>query len=132
MDLGKNIHKKHNTHMKIIYYLKTCDTCKRILRELKNINGYTLQDIKKDPVTEEQLEEMKRLAGSYEALFSRRATLYKQRGLKDVALTEDDFKDLLLEHYTFLSRPVIIDGETIFVGNSKATVQAAIQYLSSK
>lgn len=118
--------------MKIIYYLKTCDTCKRILRELKNINGYTLQDIKKDPVTEEQLEEMKRLAGSYEALFSRRATLYKQRGLKDAVLTEDDFKGLLLEHYTFLSRPVIIDGETIFVGNSKATVQAAIQYLSSK
>ena len=130
--LGKNTQETQHKNMKIIFYLKTCDTCKRILRELKNIDGFTLQDIKKDPVTEEQLEEMKRLAGSYEALFSRRATLYKQRGLKDVALTEDDFKNLILEHYTFLSRPVIIDGETIFVGNSKATVHAAIKYLSSK
>ena len=115
--------------MKTIFYLKTCDTCKRILRELKNIDGYTLQDIKKDPVTEEQLEEMKRLAGSYEALFSRRATLYKQRGLKDVALTEDDFKNLILEHYTFLKRPVLIYDEKIFIGNSKAVVAAAKKWV---
>lgn len=118
--------------MKTIFYLKTCDTCRKILKSLPNIEPFTLQDIKKEPITPKQLEEMNRLAGSYEALFSRKATLYKERGLKDVQLTEDDYKSLLLEHYTFLSRPVIIDGDTIFVGNSAKTVQAAIEHLSNE
>jgi arsenate reductase len=38
---------------------------------------------------------------------------------------ERDFKSLILEHYTFLSRPVILNKEEIFIGNSKKTVQAA-------
>jgi arsenate reductase len=88
-----------------------------------------LQDIKSQPFTVEEIEELHRLAGSYEALFSRKATLYKERGLKDQVLTEADYKNLILEHYTFLSRPVIVDGETIFVGNSPKVVQAAIAHL---
>ena len=68
---------------------------------------------------------MKKLAGSYEALFSRRATLYKERDLKNKTLTENDFKALILEHYTFLSRPVSVSNNTIFVGNSKKNVEAA-------
>lgn len=81
-------------------------------------------------MTTAELEEMHRLAGSYEALFSRKATLYKERGLKDKVLTEADYKNLILEHYTFLSRPVIIDGENIFVGNSAKNVEAAVAHLS--
>lgn len=80
-------------------------------------------------MTAAELEEMHRLAGSYEALFSRKATLYKERGLKDRTLTENDYKNLILEHYTFLSRPVIVDGENIFIGNSAKNVEAAIAHL---
>ena len=72
-----------------------------------------------------QLEEMQKLVGSYEALFSRRARLYKERDLKNQNLGEDDYKALILEHYTFLKRPVILVGDDIFVGNSKKTVEAA-------
>lgn len=118
--------------MKTIFYLSSCDTCRRILKSLPNTDGFTLQDIKKEPITPQQLEEMKRLAGSYEALFSRRATLYKERNLKDQTLSEDDYKNLILEHYTFLSRPVIVDGETIFIGNNKKTTEAAIAHLSNE
>lgn len=118
--------------MKTIFYLKTCDTCKRIIKVLPNIDGFTLQDIKNEPITVKQLEEMHRLAGSYEALFSRRATLYKERGLKDMELNEADYKGFILEHYTFLSRPVIVDDENIFIGNSKAVTQAAIAHLSNE
>ncbi len=117
--------------MQTIFYLKTCDTCKRIIKSLPNIEGFKLQDIKNEPITVKQLEEMHKLAGSYEALFSRRATLYKERGLKDMELTEADYKGFILEHYTFLSRPVIVDGENIFIGNSKKTTEAAIAYLSN-
>lgn len=117
--------------MKTIFHLKTCDTCRRILKSLPNTEGFLLQDIKQEPMTPEQLDEMHRLAGSYEALFSRKATLYKERGLKDKALTEEDYRDLILEHYTFLSRPVIVDGEHIFIGNSKPVVEQAIAYLQN-
>jgi len=116
--------------MKAIFYLKTCDTCRKILKSLPTTEGFTFREIKSEAITLQELEEMKRLAGSYEALFSRKATLYKERGLKDATLTEGDYKNLILEHYTFLSRPVIVDGNTIFVGNSKPVVEAAIAHLS--
>ncbi len=110
--------------MKKVYYLKTCSTCSRILKELQLPNDFELQDIKNQEIILPQLEEMKALAGNYEALFSKRATLYKERGLKNKQLTETDYKKLILEHYTFLSRPVILFNTKIFIGNSKKTIEA--------
>lgn len=116
--------------MRKIYYLKTCSTCQRILKALPQLDTFELQDIKTEPITVKQVEEMAKMAGSYEALFGKRATLYKEMGLKDEKLTEADFKRYILEHYTFLSRPVIIADGKIFVGNSPKTVEAAIAFLS--
>ncbi|MCL5127369.1 MULTISPECIES: arsenate reductase family protein [unclassified Algibacter] len=115
--------------MKKVYYLKTCSTCIRILKELDLPSNYILQDIKTEPITVTQLEEMEALSGSYEALFSKRAKLYKEMDLKNQDLTERDYKQYILEHYTFLSRPVIINEAAIFIGNSKKTVEAAKQSL---
>ena len=70
---------------------------------------------------------MRGMTGSYEALFSKRAQLYRQRGLNEQTLSEDDYKKLILEHYTFLKRPVMIVEDTIFVGNSKKVVAAATE-----
>ena len=111
--------------MQKIYHLSTCDTCKRIIKEVEIPSSFLMQDIKKDEITVKQLEEMYALSGSYEALFSRRAKLYKERSLKDKKLLEQDFKNLIIEHYTFLKRPVILNNEEIFIGNSKKTVEAA-------
>ena len=111
--------------MKKVYYLSTCDTCKRILKELNLPDNFELQDIKFDPMTDDQVEDMKERAGSYESLFSKRARLYKSEGLKDKNLSEADYKKYILEHYTFLKRPVILVGSSIFVGNSKKTTEAA-------
>lgn len=113
--------------MKKIYHLSTCDTCRKILKELNPSEAYELQDIKKDPLTVNDLEALVALSGSYEALFSKRARLYKERELKNQNLTEENYKDLLLEHYTFLKRPVIVSGDQIFIGNAKKTVEAAKQ-----
>ncbi len=111
--------------MKKIYHLSTCDTCKRIIKELDLPDSFTFQDIKTEEITEAQLDEMKQFSGSYESLFSKRARLYKERDLKNKNLKEEDFKNLILEHYTFLKRPVIIHEEQIFVGNSKKNIAAA-------
>lgn len=111
--------------MKKVYYLKTCSTCVRILKELNLSSDFVLQDIKTEEITVKQLEEMKALTGSYGALFSKRSKLYKEMDLKNQKLEERDYKHYILEHYTFLSRPVIIVNDTIFIGNSKAVVEAA-------
>ena len=117
--------------MNKIYHLSTCNTCQRILKELQPSDDVQLQDIKTDPITTEQIEEMAKLAGSYEALFSKRARLYREKGLHEKQLSESDFKNLILEHYTFLSRPVVLINDQIFVGNSKKNVEAAKQALQS-
>lgn len=111
--------------MKKIYHLATCDTCKRIIKELQLPSEFIKHEIKQQEITVKELEALRELAGSYEALFSKRAKLYKQRGLKDEKLTEDDFKRFLLEHYTFLKRPVIVNEGQIFIGNSKKVVETA-------
>lgn len=112
-----------------IYYLASCDTCRKIIKSLPE-NNLIFHDIRQDPITPEHLDEMHRLAGSYEALFSRKAQLYKSKGLKDQKLTEADFKKYILEHYTFLSRPVFIIGGKIYIGNSQKNVNEVIAALS--
>ena len=111
--------------MNTVYYLPSCDTCRKIIKSLPKDIELDFQDIKENPINEESLAKMYALSGSYEALFSKRAQLYKERGLKNQKLTEDDYKSLILEHYTFLSRPVIIFNNQIFIGNSAKTVEAA-------
>ncbi len=115
--------------MKKIYYLSTCSTCKKIIQELNLSNDFEFQDIKTTKITDVQLQEMAKLSGSYESLFSKRAIKYKTMGLKDKELTENDIKKLILEEYTFLKRPVIIIDDAIFVGNSAKTVDAAKKLL---
>ncbi len=116
--------------MRKIYYLKTCDTCKRILQSIPNLDSFELQDIKEQPITVKQLEEMHMLSKSYESLFSKRAKLYKEMGLKDEKLSENDFKRYILEHYTFLARPVIIIDQQIFIGNSPRNLKALATYFN--
>lgn len=107
------------------YYIKTCNTCLRILKELQLPVNAELIDIKENELTVKQLELLKDKAGSYEALFSKRAKLYKEMGLKDMTLSEKEFKHYILEHYTFLKRPVLVVNDAIFIGNSKKTVATA-------
>lgn len=117
--------------MKKVYYLSTCSTSKRIINDfgLNNL-GFEFQDIKTDKITEEQLSQMKKMAGSYEALFSRIARKYKELGLKDRNLAEDDYKKFILNEYTFLKRPVIILDDKIFVGSTKPNLKMLAEALA--
>jgi len=121
--------------MKKIYYLKTCDTCKRILKQIKEIIGdkkfniFALQEIKSNPITDKQLEELRIMTDSYESLFNKRAKKYKAMDLKNEQLTEKDFKQLILEEYTFLKRPIIVLNDKIFIGNSKKNIHKLLETL---
>ena len=94
--------------MRTLYSLNSCNTCQRICKELNLPRSVTIVNIKVEPLTAEVLERLKNLAGSYEALFSKRAQLYKKCNLK---------------------RPVLIYDEKIFIGNSKAVVAAAKKWV---
>lgn len=111
--------------MKKVYHLGTCSTCIRIIKDLQlESKGFEFQDIKTTSITPEQIDAMKEKAGSYEALFSKRAMKYRSMGLNEMELGEDDFRKYILEEYTFLKRPVIVVGDQQFVGNAKSTVEA--------
>ncbi|MCW3118324.1 MAG: arsenate reductase like protein [Chitinophagaceae bacterium] len=111
--------------MKKMYHLGTCTTCQAIIKETAIARkGFEMQDIKLEKITPTQLEEMKKMAGSYEALFSRRALKYKELGLKDKKLAEKDYRKFILDEYTFLKRPVVIMNDKIFAGSEKKIVEA--------
>jgi arsenate reductase len=111
--------------MKKIYHLGNCTTCQAIIKETGiNKKDFLMQDIKFEKITPAQLDEIRKIAGSYESLFSRRALKYKEWSLKDKQLTEKDYRNYILEEYTFLKRPVVIIDDKIFAGSEKKTVEA--------
>jgi arsenate reductase (glutaredoxin) len=115
-----------------LYYLSSCSTCARIMKDLKvNKFSFRLQDIKNEPITAKQIDAMKKLAGSYEALFSRVALKYRSMGLNNMTLTEKDYRKYILEEYTFLKRPVFIINNQIFIGNAPKQIAAVAAALST-
>ena len=111
------------------FYLKTCDTCRRILKESSLPEEVVLREIKSNPITPEELEEIKKHFSSYEELFNKRAV--KFRSIDSSSFEDTDYKKLLLSDYTFLKRPVLLFDDKAFSGNSKAVVTQMSLYLES-
>ena len=124
--------KKHKeiVKMKKIFYLKSCSTNQRILKEL-NLEGVELQNIKEENIDGKTLDLLKGKVGSYEALFSKKAMKYRSMGLNEMSLTESDYKKYMLEEYTFLKRPFMINEDEVFIGNAKKVVEAAKESFNS-
>lgn len=101
------------------------------MKEIGVDDTWEQQDIKIHPVTKTQLDEMRNFTNSYESLFNRRAQKYKTLGLKDKQLTEEDYKNYLLQEYTFLKRPVVKLNNIFFVGNSKKVVTSILKELDT-
>lgn len=111
--------------MKKFFHLSSCSTCKNIIKAIDPAaKGFELQDVKVQHINEKELDTLKNIAGSYEALFNRRSQKYKAMNLKDQQLTESDYKKLILSEYTFLKRPAVIDGDKLYLGNSKDLLEA--------
>ena len=124
-----SLHKEIVIYMDKIYYLASCDTCRKIIKSLPKDHNLKFHDIKQDPITVAELEKIRELSGSYEALFSKKAQLYKSMDLKNKSLTEDDYKKYILEHYTFLSRPVFIIKDKIYIGNTQQNMLQVMKAL---
>lgn len=112
--------------MKKIFHLANCDTCQRIIKEINPGSDVELQNIKDQNISGEELDWIKDKVGSYEALFSKRAMKYRSMGLNEMKLSEQDYRKYMLEEYTFLKRPFMINGDEVFVGNAKKVVEQAV------
>ena len=113
--------------MKKIFHLKSCSTNVRILKEINPSSDVILQNIKEQNIDETTLDFLKDKVGSYEALFSKKAMKFRSLGLNQMNLTESDYKKYMLEEYTFLKRPFMINEDEVFIGNSKDVVARAVR-----
>lgn len=108
--------------MKNFYYLKTCDTCRRIMKELNLPHTVTQREIKSSPLSSDEIDRLAKKAGSYESIFNKRARKLREKGLKASKLSESEFKSFLNDDYSFLKRPVLETEEEVLAGNSKSVV----------
>ena len=116
--------------MKRIYHLSNCGTCQEIIRKVNPNSDVEQIDIKQTNIDGDTLDWIKGKVGSYEALFSKRAMKYRGMGLNEMKLTEADYRNYMLEEYTFLKRPFIIYDEHVWIGNAKKDVESAVEFFS--
>lgn len=103
-----------------VYGLPYCTTCQRALQYLRDrgILISRFRDLKAEPLQRSEVEDLARKVGGPEKLFSRRAMKYRQMGLHERDLTNDDLLRLMTEEYTFVTRPVIVYGDRATAGFS--------------
>lgn len=95
-----------------------------------DLSDWELRELKSQNISESELENLYSFTKSYEALFSKKSTQIKERNLDLKSLAEEDFKNLILEHYSFLKRPVFVTDKEIFVGNDKNNVENLRKYFA--
>ncbi len=92
------------------YGLPNCSTCRKALRRLEyhDVLNAKLRNIKDEPLAREEIEKLAKMLGGAENLFSRRSVKYRELGLRDKTLSEDEMLDLMTSEYTFLKRPILV------------------------
>jgi arsenate reductase len=94
--------------------------------------NYKFHDLKNQPIDEDTLEFLRKHVSSYEDLINKRAKKYQELDLKNKTLSENQIKEILLNEYTLLKRPVFIDGDQVFIGNSSNTQSAILDYFDEE
>ena len=77
------------------------------------------RNLKEEPLSEDEVRALAEKVGGIEALFSKRAMKYRQMGLHEREVSEDEMVRLMAEEYTFVTRPVIVRGNRATAGFSK-------------
>ncbi len=111
-----------------VYWLPHCTTCQKAVQHLhdRGVRVASLRDIKAQPLAESEVRDLARKVGGAEALFSKRAMKYRQMGLHEKELSEDDLFRLMSEEYTFITRPVIVNGDQATAGWAPKRIDALV------
>lgn len=100
------------------YWLENCSTCKKAKNfiERHGIREFELRDIKENPLLREEIENLAKILGGADELFSRRAIKYREMKLSERTLSNEEMFDLMTEEYTFLKRPILVINDQAIAG----------------
>ena len=92
------------------YWLPNCSTCQKARRyiERHGIKNFELRDIKENPLTSAEVENLAKMLGGADELFSRRAVKYREMKLGEREVSKTEMLDLMADEYTFLKRPILV------------------------
>ena len=106
--------------MMTLYWMPNCSTCQKAdayLRENDRVLA-NYRDIKAEPLSRGEVEQLANAVGGIGELFSRRARKYRSMGLHERDLSHEEMLDLMADEYTFIKRPVLVRGEDAIAGFS--------------
>ena len=92
------------------YWSPDCTTCQKAKRRLDyhRLSITKLRDLREEPLSLEEVKNLAEKLGGVENLFSRRSVRFRELGLRDKELSENDMLDLMTTEYTFLKRPILV------------------------
>lgn len=96
--------------------IKNCDTIKKTKKWLEEKEvEFEFIDVKKEPLTKDELNELKDKVG-LDVLINRRGTTWRKLGLANQDLSDDELVDALVENQSMIKRPVLLKEEGVLVG----------------
>ena len=110
-----------------VYCIKNCDKIRKTLKWLKdNEIEHHLYDLKKEPLTREELDEFVHRIG-LDVLVNKKGMKWRQLGLSKKDLTDDELFDQLLEHQVMIKRPVLVKDGAMIVGYDEEAFEAFVE-----
>ena len=111
-----------------VYWLPHCSTCQKAVQHLhaRHVTVRSFRDLKAQPLERAEVEDLARKVGGVEKLFSKRAMKYRQMGLHERELSDDEMVGLMADEYTFVTRPVIVRGDQATAGFSAKRVDELV------
>ncbi|MAT35499.1 MAG: ArsC family transcriptional regulator [Ponticaulis sp.] len=105
-----------------LYGLKNCDGCKKAMKALEAAGkDFEFIDIRTNADLDSKVPQWLDAAGA-KALVNTRSTTYRELPNEEKAIASGDTPGaVLISHPTLIKRPVIEDGDKVYVGWSKAT-----------
>ena len=110
--------------MTVIYHLKACDNCRKVLKTFKAANvDFTAIDVRDTPLDAQTLSRFLEAFG-WEKLINRRSTTW--RGLSEAEKNSagETALTLLQQYPTLMKRPVIDGPAGLTLGSAKADIDA--------
>ncbi|AXJ01506.1 transcriptional regulator, Spx/MgsR family [Cyclonatronum proteinivorum] len=102
--------------MLTIVGIKNCSTIKKTLSWLdERETPYTFRDVKKSPLSEEELEDALSKVG-IDTLMNKRGMMWRKLGLAGKDITDQELAEILLENQNMIKRPLVLAGDAAMVG----------------
>ena len=96
--------------------IKNCDTIKKTRKWLEGKEvEFEFIDVKKEPLTRDEIVELKDKVG-LDVLINRRGTTWRKLGLSDQNLSDDALIDALEANQSMIKRPVLLKNDAVLVG----------------